>query len=181
MTDPDRTLPDEPMSPAGRARRAEILGALEREQSRLARARVRRGRAALGVGFVGAAFAIGVALWPSGPGAPAPGQLVGSSAAPPEPAESATAPPASSPAPPGLRLEIVRTSTDRSERFVVRTGAGDRREPLSDEELLDGLRLAGVSTGLVRVGDRVWLTNPPAPPGVPGPGGAEPPAGPGAT
>jgi hypothetical protein len=135
MNEQDRSS----LSEAGRARREAMLGELVGQMQRLHhRRRVQRTAAASACMVV---LLIGLSLlaMPARrPGADSPPMVVA-----PKPA-------------PGISIEIVRTDPSILQRFAVRTTS--RAILLDDEALLDELVAMGRPAGLIRSGDRVWLT-----------------------
>jgi len=128
-----------PLTATGRVRREAMLGELLVQMQRLHRRRRSQRTAAASACMV--AMLIGLSLLAMPARRP--------SADTPILADAPT--PASK-----ISIEIVRTDPSILDRFAARPTS--RAVLLDDEALLDELAAMGRPTGLIRVGDRVWLT-----------------------
>lgn len=140
---------DQRLSPLGAARREQMLGELKVEMRRMHAAR--RTRKVLALNAVALAGIIGAFAVFSQPRSPTPSTVTpGVARFDPQGEQPTFAAPA---------FVITRESTpsDLMDKYAVRTPA-TTAESLSDAELLAALASIDRPAGLVRTGDRVWLT-----------------------
>ena len=128
-----------PLSDAGRARREAMLGELITQMQRLHRRRRVERTAAASACLVALLIGLSLLAMP----ARGPATHLPRVAETPKPAADAS-------------IEIVRTDPSVLQRFAARTTS--RAILLDDEALLDELAAMGRPAGLIRSGDRVWLT-----------------------
>ena|SRR5688572_12947278 len=147
---------DAPLSAVGMARRDRMLAELTDGMHRLHRARRTRRRAAAIV-VPAMLLTIGVLLWrDSSPTNPQPGS--GPLALDHKP-QGNEIPAAPEPKSPVMIVTRVRSGDLPVDQFRVRTAASPASaEILSDNELLTALAAIDRPTGLVRAGERTWLT-----------------------
>lgn len=146
---------DAPLSAVGIARRERMLADLTDGMHRLHRARRTRRRAAAII-VPAVLLTIGVLLWrdwsPTNP-QPGSGPLVLDQ---PKGNELRVLPEPNAPA---VIVTLVRSSDLSLDQFRVRTAtSAASAEILTDNELLTALAAIDRPTGLVRSGDRAWLT-----------------------
>lgn len=149
--------PDVPLSASGAARRGQMLTGLQARMRGVHRMRrVRKASAAVIVPI--ALIAFGAWLWPNS--APS-GTQTGSAdiARGPSPENSGTTPSIPAAASRTMIATVVRTNAQSIESMIVRTSDDAAAAmTITDSELLTALAAIDRPTGLVRSGDRAWLT-----------------------
>ena len=141
------------LSTSGVARREAMLAELQGGMSRLHRARNARRRAAC---LAVPAVLLAGLIWLRWPLQRPPNAPVAARSNPSERPEVAPVEPVGSEGFPAIRIVRVFTDSSATDRF--RANVGSRASRISDEDLLDTLAAIDRPAGLVRSGDRVWLT-----------------------
>lgn len=160
MTDSPRhsdTSPSMPLSEIGVARKDRMLRELLGEMHRVHSGRRARRRAAVLITPV-LALGLAVLVWRWSPQSVAPSPNQGTIAKGPVSAPKITAPPTVAQVPVAI-ITMIRTPADGLDAYRVTTASHSiDAEMLDDAELLATLSSLNRPTGLVRSGDRVWLT-----------------------